>query len=156
MQLRRAKKRSKKPSFRQKHNSQYRQNKKAFPVLSPFPCGIKKATALLEQWVKDSVIFLSHVDRLPSQEDQRDAKFCLYHLRKGHSREYCVVFRRIFNKNVKAREVLLPNKVALNAHERPSLKHHNNKGKGQVLIVSTLGRDEDLSMQPEVSQTLIR
>lgn len=43
-----------KPSSRQ----EYRQQKKGYPILPPFAYGIKKATARLEQCVKDSVIFL--------------------------------------------------------------------------------------------------
>lgn len=41
---------------------EYIQEKKAYSVLAPFPWGIKKAIALLEQWDKDFVIFLPHVD----------------------------------------------------------------------------------------------
>lgn len=39
-----------------------RPGKKSYPVLPLFPCGIKKAIALLHQWVKDEAITLPYVD----------------------------------------------------------------------------------------------
>lgn len=55
---------------------------KTYLVLPPFLCGIKKATALLEQWVKVSVVYLPCMDQFPSQADQNDAKYCPLHLRR--------------------------------------------------------------------------
>lgn len=62
---------SKKPSFRQNYKANNRQGKKSYPVLPSFPCGIKKALTLLNQWVKDKVVTLPHVDQLPYEEDQQ-------------------------------------------------------------------------------------
>lgn len=60
-----------------------------YQILPPFPCCIKQATALLEQWVKDSGILFSHLDHLPSQADYMDAD-CLFRRKKGHNLEHCV------------------------------------------------------------------
>lgn len=54
-------------------------NIKHFPSSHHFPCGMKKVTALLEQWIK---------------EDKKDT-ICLFHLKKGHTLEQCMVFRKI-------------------------------------------------------------
>lgn len=67
-----------------------------YPILPPFSCGIKKATTLLEQCVEESIVFLSHVDHLPSHVEQRDVKYCPFHRRRGHALEKCVLFRKIF------------------------------------------------------------
>lgn len=48
-------------------------------------CEPKKATALLEQWVNDRVICLTEEEYVPSLADQNDARYCLYHKRKGHT-----------------------------------------------------------------------
>lgn len=58
-----------------------------------------------------------------------------------------MIFRKLFGQKLKARETLLQNERALSIHEHPFINHHNGKNKGQVLIVSIVGRDEDLSMQ---------
>lgn len=42
-----------------------------YPVLPPSPCGSKKVTTLLDRWVKDWIITLLEVPRLPSHEDQK-------------------------------------------------------------------------------------
>lgn len=59
---------SKKSSFKQKYKSEDKQDKKVYPVLLPFLCGIKKSTVLLEQWIKDAIISLPNIDQLPYEE----------------------------------------------------------------------------------------
>lgn len=61
--------RPKKASFKLGYKADNKQGKKSYPVLPPFPCGIKKALALVNQWVKDEAITLPHVDQLPYEED---------------------------------------------------------------------------------------
>lgn len=53
--------RPKKPSFRQGYRNNKQQEKKSYPVLSTFSCGIKKALALLNQWIKDETIVLPQI-----------------------------------------------------------------------------------------------
>lgn len=55
-----------KPACKQK----YKQERKTFLILPPFPCGVKKATALLEQWVKDLVVHSPFFKQLLSQVDK--------------------------------------------------------------------------------------
>lgn len=81
------------PSFRKNNDkSDNIQDKKPYLVLTPFPYGIKKATNFLEKWIKDEDVTLSHVDRLPTEENLRDPNYCPYHRRKGHNLEQCMVF----------------------------------------------------------------
>lgn len=121
-------------------------------VLLPLHCGIKKAIALLVPWVKDSIIFLPHIDRLPSQEDQM---LIDYPDKKRHNLEQCMGFKKIFDQKIKAGEILLQAGRALNIREHPFPNHHNGKGKGLLLKVSTLGKDEDMTYSLMGLATLI-
>lgn len=133
--------RSKKPFLRQEN----RQEKKVSPVLPPFLCGIKKATALLEQWVKDAGILLPHVDRLPFQVDQRDAKYCPFHRRKGTIWSNGWFSERSLVRNSR-QEKSYSRIKELSASKNALPNHHNGKGKGQVLMVSTIRIDEDVTV----------
>lgn len=81
------------------------------PSSSP-PSSIKKATALLERWVKDSVVFLPHVDRFHIKKI-RGAKYFPYHSKKEHTFEHCVVFINSLDKKLKVGEMLFQNERAL-------------------------------------------
>lgn len=48
-----------------KKSAYYRREPKQFPLMPPFPCGLKKAIALLDRWVKDQVITLSEASIFP-------------------------------------------------------------------------------------------
>lgn len=56
----------KKPAYNLEYKLEYKQELKAFLVLPRFSCGVKKATALLEQWVKYVVLLVSFLEQLPS------------------------------------------------------------------------------------------
>lgn len=65
---------SKKPAYDMRKTRQY-------PVLPPFLCAVKKAAALLEQWVKYQVINLPKVEYPPSLAYQKGVRYCPYHRR---------------------------------------------------------------------------
>lgn len=91
----------------------------------------------MEQWVKDLIVYLPHVEQLPSA-NQKDAKDYPFHRKKGRILEQYVLFRKIFEKNLKAGEIVFQNEEDLNIQERPFPNHHNNKkGKWQVKMVSS-------------------
>lgn len=79
----------------------------------------KKAVTLLEQWMKDQVIYLSFTYHSPFTGDLKVANCCLYHRRKGHPLEQCIIFRRLFDKKLKAGKILLHEGGATNIHELP-------------------------------------
>lgn len=62
--------------------------------LPHFSCGVKKAVALLEKWIKDYVIHLLEVEFLPVTGDLKDPKYYHFHKRKGHLPEQCFTFRK--------------------------------------------------------------
>lgn len=49
---------------------------------------------------EDSVIQLPFDKWMPSQADKKDAKYCPYHHRKGHTFEQWMTFKRIFDKKL--------------------------------------------------------
>lgn len=57
-----------------------------------------------------------------------------------------MIFRKIFDQKLKARDILLYMNE-LSAHARPFPNHHNGKGKGHVLMVFAVGREEGVTMQ---------
>lgn len=68
---------------------------KHFPGSSAIPCGTKKATALLEQWIKDDV-FIFQIDFLPTVQDQKDLKYYPYRQKKEHSLEQAFTSKKVF------------------------------------------------------------
>lgn len=58
------------------------------------------------------------VSQAPTQADEKDPKYCIYHSRKGHTLDQCVMFRRIFDKKLQYGEIILQNE-ARNMHEQP-------------------------------------
>lgn len=79
---------------------------------------------------KNRVISLHVVEYLSSPIDQKDARNCPYHRRKGRMLEECVTFKMIFYEKHKAREVLFQDGGAVRIKELPFPKHHE-RGKGQ-------------------------
>lgn len=59
--------RPERPSFKQEYKLKCRQEKKAFAFLPSFLYCIRKGTALIEQLVKDFVIFFPHIDCCPQR-----------------------------------------------------------------------------------------
>lgn len=60
----------------------YKQEQKPFPVLPPYLYAVKKATALLEKWVKDLVVHFLYVEQL-LPADQKDANTVPFVTRRG-------------------------------------------------------------------------
>lgn len=61
-------------------------------VLPPLLYGVKKAAALLEQWVKYRAASFLEVEYLFSDADQKDTRHCPYHRKKGHMLEQSITF----------------------------------------------------------------
>lgn len=77
-----------------------RQECNAFPILPPGSSSLKKATVLLEQWVKDVVVQLAFLEVSPSQANRRHTKYYPYHRKKWHTLEHCSTFQRIFDRKL--------------------------------------------------------
>lgn len=84
------------------------------------------------------------------QEDKKEAKYCPYHRRKGHTLEQCASFRRIFDNKLQAWEIIFQNEGALNIHEQPFSNYNNDRGKVQLMVVSIWNKDtkEGVPVQP--------
>lgn len=71
---------------------------RGYPVLPPFPHGVEKAIAIIEQWVKDHNSRMLKAEFVPSVAYQKDARYYPYHESRGHMVEQCFIFRRIFDE----------------------------------------------------------
>lgn len=108
-----------------------------YPPLPPLPCIVKKVTALLKQWVKDSIVQLPIVNPAPTPVKERDPNFCPYHRRKGHSLEQCFVFRKTFDKKLKDGEIILQMRALVTCMSDPSPTITTTRARGHAMMVST-------------------
>lgn len=77
-----------------------RREPRNFPILSPCPCSVEKATAPIQHWSS------TRCELSLSLEDQKSARYCPYHGKKRHTLEQYVTFRMIFDEKRKAVEIL--------------------------------------------------
>lgn len=87
---------------------------------------------------------------IPFQEDQKAANDCRYHSKRGHMREQCMLFRRLFNETLKAGEILLPERGTTNVHEA-QLSRHQDRGKGHVMMACHSAANDEL-LAPRANQ----
>lgn len=99
----------------------------------PFLYGMKIAALLLKQWVRDLVVRLFYTNCFPYEADQSATNYYPYHWRKGHLLEQCVLFRRLFDENLEAGEILIPEGETTNAHGAP-FPMHLDQGKGYLMM----------------------
>lgn len=78
-----------------------RKEPRQFPVLPTFPCAVKKATILLEEWVKEQVIHLIEVNYISSLKAQKDVRCSLNHWRKGHTLKQWVISGEFLTWNIR-------------------------------------------------------
>lgn len=141
---------NKRPSYKQEYKTEYKQERKSFLVLLPFLFAAKKATALLEQWVKASMC-----------RCHSSSKCLLRQRRKTWSIAPTTEKKSILSSNTRPlknssvrnsrQEKLYSWMRELYIHERSFQNHDNGRGKGQVMVVSVSARDTegDVFMQPE-------
>ena len=65
-----------------------------------YPCPMGKVHAMMDQWLRDGNIKLPRVERLPTQEEKNNPKFCRFHRTIGHPTKDCFTLKRIFNERV--------------------------------------------------------
>lgn len=100
------------------------ERKERYQALPPLPCSTKKATALLEQWVKDCVVRLSYFNHFPTLEDQKAGNCCLFPQKKLHTLGQCVLFEKFFDGKLNATEILFPKHETTNIYKAAFPRHH--------------------------------
>lgn len=120
--------RSKKPSFRQEYKPENRQEKKAYPVLPPFSCGIEKPGPCQNKGSKMLLSFC-HMQTNCFLKRIEETQVLPVSCKKAHNMEQCVVFKKIFDGKLEGREILFQNEGAVSTYELPFPNHHNIKGK---------------------------
>lgn len=101
--------------------------------LLPLPCNEEKATALLEQWVKDRVVCLPYVDYFSTLEDQKAENNCPFHRRSGTTLGQYVLFRKLFDEKLKSGQILFPKDETTDVHKAMFPKHQA-RGNGRVMM----------------------
>lgn len=54
----------------------------------------------LKKWLEDRVIERPSVRTVPTAEDEKHSRFCIYHRKISHSAMDCYVLRDIFDKKI--------------------------------------------------------
>lgn len=85
--------------------------KKELPPPPRFPCAEENVRVILKKWLEDRVIELPPVTTVPTAEDEKHSRFCIYHKKISH-RSY--VLRDIFDKKIRSGELRLQGNVDAN------------------------------------------
>lgn len=68
----------------------------------------------MKKWLEDRVIELPSVTTVPTAEDEKHSRFCIYHRKISHSAMDCYVLRDIFDKKIRSGELRLQGNVDAN------------------------------------------
>ena len=101
------------------------------PTETPtYPCPMGKVHAMMDQWLRDGNLKLPRVERLPTQEEKNNPKFCRFHRTVGHPTKDCFTLKRIFNERVRNGELIIEDNDVRN---NPLPAHNNQRGAVNVV-----------------------
>lgn len=84
----------------------------------------------MKKWLEDRVIELPSVTTVPTAEDEKHSRFCIYHRKISHSAMDCYVLRDIFDKKIRSGELRLQGNVDANPFP-------GHKGKAVANMISS-------------------
>ena len=105
----------------------------------PIPCTPKELDVLLDKWIEDGVFKPNQVSREPTEEEQRDSRFCGLHNYVQHPITECWVLRRLVHCRIKEGTLELSQQEV----QRNPLPNHKGKGVAAVVICADPGEDEE-------------
>ena len=103
------------------------------------PCTLKDLDVLLDKWIADGVFKPNQVSREPTEEEQRDPRFCHLHNYAQHPIAECWVLRRLVHHRIKEGTLELFQQEV----QRNPLPNHKRKGVAVVVICIDPGEDEE-------------
>ena len=103
------------------------------------PCTQKELNALLDKWIANGVVKPNQVSREPTEEEQRDPRFCRLHNYVQHPTVECWALRRLMHRRIKKGTLELSQQEV----QRNLLLNHKGKGVATVVICANLGEDEE-------------
>ena len=104
----------------------------------PIPCTPKELDVLLDKWIADGVFKPNQVSREPTEEEQRDPRFCHLHNYVQHPTAECWVLRRLVHRRIKEGTLELSQQEV----QRNPLPNHKGKGVVAVVICADIGEDK--------------
>ena len=69
----------------------------------PIPCTPKELNVLLDKWIADGIFKPNQVSKEPTEEKQRDPRFCRLHNYVQHPIAECQALCRLVHRKIKAR-----------------------------------------------------
>ena len=74
---------------------------KEYDTPLPIPCTPKELNTLLDKWIANGVVKPNQVSREPTEEEQRDPRFCRLHNYVQHPTAECWALRRLVHCRIK-------------------------------------------------------
>ena len=120
----------------------------------PIPCMPKELDVLLDKWIVDGVFKLNQVSREPTEEEQRDQRFCSLHNYVQHPIAECWALRRLVHRKIKEGTLELSQQEV----QRKPLSNHKGKGVAAVVICTDPREyeEENLALPTAAITTLQR
>ena len=115
----------------------------------PIPCTPKELNKLLDKWIADGIFKTNQVSREPTEEEQRDLRFCRLHNYVQHPIAKCWALRRLVHRWIKEGTLELSQQEV---QRNPLLNH---KGKGVAVVVICADPGEDKEENPALPATAI-
>ena len=124
-------------------------NGREYDTPPPIPCTPKELNALLDKWIADGIFKPNQVFREPTEEEQRDLRFCRLHNYVQHPTAECLALRRLVHHRIKA-GTLKPSQQEVQRNSFP-----NHKGKGVAAVVICADPGEDVEENPALPAAAI-
>ena len=99
----------------------------------------KRVKCAAHKWIADGVFNPNQVSREPTEEEQRDPRFCRLHNYVQHPTVECWVLRRLVHRRIKEGTLELSQSEV----QRNPLLNHKGKDVATVVICVDLGKDKE-------------
>ena len=114
-------------------------NERKYDTPPPIPCTPKELDVLLDKWIVDGVFKPNQGLREPTEEGQRDPRFCRLHNYVKHPTVKCWALCRLVRCRIKERTL----KLSQQEVQRNLLLNHKGKGIAGIVICVDPGKDEE-------------
>ena len=124
-------------------------DKREYDTPPPISCTLKELDVLLDKWIADEVFKPNQGSREPTEEEQRDPRFCRLHNFVQHPTAKCWALRRPVHHRIKEETLELSQQEV----QRNPLPNH--KGKGVVVVVICSDPEGDKEENPALPTATI-
>ena len=114
-------------------------DEKEYDTPPPIPCTPKELNVLLDKWIANGVFKPNQGLREPTEEKQRDPRFCCLHNFVQHPTAKCWALRRPVHHRIKEETLELSQQEV----QRNPLPNHKGKGVAAVVICADPEGDKE-------------